>query len=160
MNNISHMRYMTTLDASRKWGVSQRRVALLCANARIKGAIKIGKTWLIPEDSTKPLDERVHNGMVDNGDSHFSEFVSEAAPSYHRYPIYVNREIASAAMEVCEENGESLEDLLMRFMQNLIESKGNLRIGLGKGFVGDTDDIDFCNDEVSDCFGQWHEDSN
>lgn len=43
------MEYLTTLEMSEKWGISARRIALLCEQERIEGAIKKGKTWLIPE---------------------------------------------------------------------------------------------------------------
>jgi len=41
-----------------KWNIKERRIRILCAEARIHGVIKIGKTWLIPEDAEKPLDKR------------------------------------------------------------------------------------------------------
>lgn len=52
------MNYVTTIEMSEIWGISARRVALLCEQERIKGAIKKGKTWLIPEDAEKPADKR------------------------------------------------------------------------------------------------------
>lgn len=52
------MEYLTTLEMSEKWGISARRIALLCEQERIEGAIKKGKTWLIPEAAEKPADKR------------------------------------------------------------------------------------------------------
>lgn len=52
------MDYLTTIEMSEKWGISPRRVALLCVQHRIDGALKKGKTWLIPCDSLKPEDGR------------------------------------------------------------------------------------------------------
>lgn len=52
------MNYVTTIEMSEIWGISARRIALLCEQERIKGAIKKGKTWLIPEDAEKPADKR------------------------------------------------------------------------------------------------------
>ncbi len=52
------MNYYTTIELSEKWGISSRRIALLCEKNRIEGAIKKGKTWLIPVDSKKPVDAR------------------------------------------------------------------------------------------------------
>lgn len=52
------MEYLTTLEMSEKWGISARRIALLCEQGRIEGAIKKGKTWLIPKDAEKPEDKR------------------------------------------------------------------------------------------------------
>ena len=52
------MEYLTSPEMSEKWGISSRRISLLCAEGRIVGAIKKGKTWLIPIDAQKPLDAR------------------------------------------------------------------------------------------------------
>lgn len=52
------MNYVTTIELSEIWGISSRRIALLCEQQRIEGAIKKGKTWLIPEDAKKPADKR------------------------------------------------------------------------------------------------------
>ena len=52
------MDYLTTVEMSEKWNITSRRIGVLCAEGRIKGAIKKGKTWLIPYDSKKPEDAR------------------------------------------------------------------------------------------------------
>lgn len=52
------MGYLTTLEMSEKWGISARRIALLCEQGRIAGVVKKGKTWLIPEEAEKPADKR------------------------------------------------------------------------------------------------------
>ncbi|MGN0379688.1 MAG: DNA-binding protein [Butyrivibrio sp.] len=52
------MNYVTTIEMSEIWGISARRIALLCEQERIEGAIKKGKTWLIPENAEKPADKR------------------------------------------------------------------------------------------------------
>ena len=55
------MEYLTTVELSEKWKISPRRIGVLCSEGRIDGAIKKGKTWLIPADSMKPLDARKKN---------------------------------------------------------------------------------------------------
>ena len=52
------MEFLTTKQAAELWGISARRVALLCAQGRIPGTVKAGKTWLLPPDAKKPLDPR------------------------------------------------------------------------------------------------------
>lgn len=42
----------------KKWGINERRIRALCSEGRIEGAIKVGKTWLIPVEATKPIDKR------------------------------------------------------------------------------------------------------
>ncbi len=52
------MEYLTTSEAAEKWGITRRRVNVLCSEGRIKGAIQKGKIWLIPEKTVKPVDGR------------------------------------------------------------------------------------------------------
>gem|GEM_PF-482834 len=53
--------YLTTAEISAKWNVSSRTVASYCENQKIAGAIKKGKTWLIPVNAEKPIDKRKRN---------------------------------------------------------------------------------------------------
>ena len=41
--------------------ISDRRIRTLCSEGRIDGAIRLGKTWLIPINSVKPIDKRFKN---------------------------------------------------------------------------------------------------
>lgn len=52
------MEYLTSVEMSEKWGITSRRISVLCAEGRIEGAIKKGKTWLIPSETKKPADAR------------------------------------------------------------------------------------------------------
>ena len=52
------MEYLTTTEMSKIWGLSSRRIGVLCTEGRVEGAIKKGKMWLIPSDAAKPLDAR------------------------------------------------------------------------------------------------------
>ena len=52
------MDYLTTAEVAEKWGITRRRVTILCDQGRIKGAIQKGKIWLIPNEVEKPVDGR------------------------------------------------------------------------------------------------------
>lgn len=52
------MEFLTTKEISQRWNISARRVAILCEDGRLTGAIKKGKTWLIPSNTRKPNDGR------------------------------------------------------------------------------------------------------
>ncbi|MCL1803843.1 MAG: helix-turn-helix domain-containing protein [Eubacteriaceae bacterium] len=58
-NNIA---YMTAQQAAKKWGISDRRVRTLCAEGKVEGAVKNGKSYQIPENAQKPADGRIRNG--------------------------------------------------------------------------------------------------
>ena len=51
--------YMTAQEAALKWGLTDRRVRILCAEGRIPGAEKVGKSYRVPVDAVKPMDGRV-----------------------------------------------------------------------------------------------------
>lgn len=63
------MEYMTIQDASEKWGISSRRIQVLCSEGRLPGAVKFGRQWAIPADLDKPADARVKTGKYRKGDS-------------------------------------------------------------------------------------------
>lgn len=46
--------YITAEVAAENWGISKRRVQVLCAERRVDGAIKHGGVWAIPKDLSKP----------------------------------------------------------------------------------------------------------
>jgi hypothetical protein len=53
------MEFMTAREAAQKWGITKRRVQVLCSENRIGGARKIGNMWVMPKNTTKPKDARV-----------------------------------------------------------------------------------------------------
>ena len=57
------MEYIKVSQAAQKWGLSPRRVRLLCAQNRIDGVVKKGKLYMIPENTPKPIDARTLKGI-------------------------------------------------------------------------------------------------
>ena len=53
------MKFMTASQTAELWKISQRRVQILCAEGRIPGVFKLGDSWAIPTDSSKPCDLRL-----------------------------------------------------------------------------------------------------
>lgn len=50
--------YISAKEAAEKWNISQRRVAILCSEKRIRGAMMVGNMWIIPSNAEKPVDKR------------------------------------------------------------------------------------------------------
>lgn len=50
--------FMTVKQASEKWGISDRRIRVLCSEGKISGAYQEGRGWKIPADAKKPADGR------------------------------------------------------------------------------------------------------
>lgn len=49
---------MTAKEAAEKWGISDRRVRVLCEQGKIPGAAREGRSWKIPSAAAKPQDGR------------------------------------------------------------------------------------------------------
>ena len=50
--------FMTVKQAAERWGISDRRVRILCAEGKIPEAYQEGRGWKIPIDAEKPVDGR------------------------------------------------------------------------------------------------------
>lgn len=50
--------YISAKEAAEKWNISQRRVAILCSEKRIYGAMMVGNMWIIPLNAERPVDKR------------------------------------------------------------------------------------------------------
>ena len=53
------MDYIKVSQAAEKWGLSPRRVRVLCAQGKIDGVIRRGKLYMIPTNAQKPADGRL-----------------------------------------------------------------------------------------------------
>lgn len=58
MNNT-----MTVKEAAKLWGISERRVMVLCKEGKIQGAQKEGRFWVIPTNAEKPADARYKKSL-------------------------------------------------------------------------------------------------
>ena len=52
------MEYMKVTQAAEHWGISDRRVRVLCQQGKIEGVIQKGRSYLIPSNAVKPIDGR------------------------------------------------------------------------------------------------------
>ena len=56
------MDYRTVKETAEQWDISDRRVRVLCAEGKIDGVIRHGRSYLIPADTLKPIDGRSFRG--------------------------------------------------------------------------------------------------
>ena len=56
------MEYISITQLSEKWGISPRRIQILCKEERIPGAFRVGSNWAIPANAIKPEDKRIKSG--------------------------------------------------------------------------------------------------
>ena len=55
---------ITTKEAAKKWGITDKMVIYYCSSDRIIGAVKLGNLWLIPKDVNEPMDGRSKESKV------------------------------------------------------------------------------------------------
>ena len=58
------MKYLSVTQTAEKWGISNRRIQTLCNENRIEGAVRIGHSWAIPDDTPKPSDARIKSAQI------------------------------------------------------------------------------------------------
>ena len=69
------MEYRTVAQMAEQWGISDRRVRILCQQGKIDGVSRKGRAWLIPADSKKPIDGRTARYQRNN--SPYAELFAE-----------------------------------------------------------------------------------
>ncbi len=55
---VKRLEYIKVSEIAKKWGLSARRVRVLCVENRIEGVIRKGNLYMIPTDAKKPEDGR------------------------------------------------------------------------------------------------------
>jgi len=58
------MEYLKICEVAKIWGLSERGVQALCAQGKIEGAARFGRSWMIPKDAKKPIDGRTKAGKA------------------------------------------------------------------------------------------------
>ena len=53
-----NLEWITPLQASQKWGITERQVQAMCKSGKIANALRVSKVWLIPKDAKRPVDGR------------------------------------------------------------------------------------------------------
>lgn len=61
------LEWMTPEETGEKWGIKAQRVQTLCSNGRIQGIMRLGRSWIIPKDTKKPIDGRTKIAKSNKG---------------------------------------------------------------------------------------------
>lgn len=78
------MEYITTKEASAKWGISTTRITILANEGRIEGAQRLGKSWIIPANATKPPELKANHSRS----AKKKELAIFSFPLFHFRPDY------------------------------------------------------------------------
>lgn len=58
------MEFVTPKEKAAEWGITQRRVEILCSNGRVPGVYRLGRVWAIPKNAVKPADGRTRDAKM------------------------------------------------------------------------------------------------
>ena len=86
------MKYISIKETSEKWGISTRRIQILCKQDRIPGAFHVGNSWAIPENAEKPKDQRIKSG----------KYIKHNHADFYRYEILI---CAQTGIDDASKNG-------------------------------------------------------
>ena len=93
---------LTVKQAAEKWGVSTRRVQMLCKSGDIKGAALWERTWMIPDDAKMP--SRTDNSKVEAG---LNMPMPRKSPCLHMTDLYNTPGTADRVIEELRDNREA-----------------------------------------------------
>ena len=77
----------TCKEMAARWNVTERTISAFCKAGKIPGAVKIGKSWQIPDDAQKPADGRVQSG----------KYIKRTSNEYKPLPIGISDYIRAQA---------------------------------------------------------------
>ena len=105
------MKYISVKEAAEKWNLNERRVRALCEQGRVDGAFKQGKSYMIPDIASKPIDRRIKLNKEENISNNKNIDDIDLSQYRKHYPnregffgpyggSYVNKELQKAFDEV------------------------------------------------------------
>ena len=100
------MEYITVSQAAEKWGISTRRIQILCGSDRIKGAARFGSSWMIPANSERPIDAR-SKAKKQSGWQNIDMPMPRKTPFLHMTDLYSAPGSADALGESLADNREA-----------------------------------------------------
>ncbi len=62
------MEYLKISQIAEAWGISARRIQVLCQKGKIEGAVRFGRDWMIPRGATRPIDGRTKIGRLEEAE--------------------------------------------------------------------------------------------
>lgn len=77
------MEFISTKEASAKWGISPTRISILAKEGRIPGAQRVGRSWLIPASATKPPERKANHSRTVRKETEQNDFFF---PLFHFRP--------------------------------------------------------------------------
>lgn len=130
------MPYLSVNEVSKKWGITDRRVRVLCSEGRIEGATKIGRSWSIPENAVKPIDGREIQNIKYIGLNYDFRKIDELKmkiDSYRPLPISVAKSLHDKLIVEWTYNSNAIEGNTLTMSETKVVLEG-ITVG-GKSII-------------------------
>ncbi|MBQ3074803.1 MAG: hypothetical protein IJC26_01930 [Clostridia bacterium] len=115
------MEYEKIETVSKRWGISARRVQILCGEGKIPGAKRFGRAWMIPADAQKPADGRTRGAKKSAVDSE-EKPLPRKTPFLYMTNLYDTPGQADAGQEKLKDHREAQ----MLFAAEVAYSRGEI----------------------------------
>lgn len=99
------MEYLKINEVAAAWGISARRLQVLCAEGKVEGAQRFGRAWMIPKTAQKPRDGRTKAGRQAVGSADMP--MPRKTPFLHLTNLYNAPGCAEQAIEALADNPEA-----------------------------------------------------
>jgi len=102
------MDYLKIADVAALWGISTRRVQAMCVAGRIRGAVRFGRDWMIPQNTPKPIDGRTRAGRSNQAALLNGDFpLPKKTPFLYMTDLYSVPGTAEAGVAALSDNHEA-----------------------------------------------------
>lgn len=148
---VEYMEFITAKRFGEKWDISTRRVTKLCVEGQVFGASKIAGVWLIPKDSEKPYDGRVHTGKYSKAGVskcviEISSYIGKDTSEMKKKPTMVSLFSGCGGLDLGFEQAG-----FNRVWANDFDVDAQAIHRLNLGFIDGRDILSVGADEIPDC---------
>ncbi len=96
--------YVKLSEKAEEWGISVRRLQAMCANEKIRGAVRFGRDWMLPKNAVKPLDGRTKAGRSKAEDGFSALAFPRNTPFLQMTDLYNTPGKANESIELLKDN--------------------------------------------------------
>ena len=128
-NQSSPQEYISLAECAKKWKMPVAKIEQLCAEDKLEGAAKLGRTWIIPVDTEKPIVEsRLSRTVIPEN------AIQEAALRHVEdgVPFTVRKQrignTTYIVSSVFQRQGPTIEEKMISLMAMSLEKETGIRI--------------------------------
>ncbi|MCI8856365.1 MAG: helix-turn-helix domain-containing protein [Clostridiaceae bacterium] len=79
------MQYMTIPEAARLWRISPQNIRTACEDRKIQGAVRFGRSWLIPQSAQLHLEEGKISAVLSASERWYQQRLVESQSEWQQF---------------------------------------------------------------------------